>query len=87
MYVCMYVCMKTAPIKGKMFTISKKLLNMQEEVNDNLFLKLSIIRKTVNDGRINLFVLFFSVLSLNHEVLYVRPVGKYNFFDSCKINW
>ena len=79
--------MKTAPIKGKMFTISKKLLNMQEEVNDNLFLKLSIIRKTVNDGRINLFVLFFSVLSLNHEVLYVRPVGKYNFFDSCKINW
>ena len=35
----------------KMFTISKKLLNMQE-VNDNLFLKLSIIRKTPNDGRI-----------------------------------
>ena len=25
----------------KMFTISKKLLYMQEEVNDNLFLKLS----------------------------------------------
>ena len=60
---------------------------MQEEVNDNLFLKLSIIRKTINDGRINLFVLFFSVLSLNHEVLCVRLVGTYNFFDSCKINW
>ena len=42
----------------KMFTISKKLLNMQE-VNDNLFLKLSIIRKTPNDGRINFCVLFF----------------------------
>ena len=70
-----------------MFTISKKLLNMQKEVNDNLFLKLSIIRKTINDERINLFVLFFSVLSLNHEVLSVRPVGTYNFFDSCKINW
>ena len=40
---------------------SKKLLNMQKEVNDNLFLKLSIIRKTINDERINLFVLFFSV--------------------------
>ena len=38
---------------------SKKLLNMQKEVNDNLFLKLSIIRKTLNDERINLFVLFF----------------------------
>ena len=69
-----------------MFTISKKLLNMQE-VNDNLFLKLSIIRKTPNDGRINFCVFFFSVLSLNHEVLSVRPVGTYNFFDSCKINW
>ena len=42
----------------KMFTISKKLLNMQE-VNDNLFLKLSIIRKTPNDGRIMFFVVFF----------------------------
>ena len=70
----------------KMFTISKKLLNMQE-VNDNLFLKLSIIRKTPNDGRIIFFVFFFSVLSLNHEVLSVRPVGTCNFFDSCKINW
>ena len=70
-----------------MFTISKKLLNMQKEVNDNLFLKLSIIRKTINDERINLFVLFFSVLSLNYEVLSVRPVGTCNFFDSCKINW
>ena len=68
-----------------MFTISKRLLNMQKEVTDNLFL--SIIRKTINDERINLFVLFFSVLSLNHEVLSVRPVGTCNFFDSCKINW
>ena len=42
-----------------MFTISKKLLNMQEEVNDNLFLKLSVTRKTINDERINLFVLIF----------------------------
>ena len=58
---------------------------MQKEVTDNLFL--SIIRKTINDERINLFVLFFSVLSLNHEVLSVRPVGTCNFFDSCKINW
>ena len=70
-----------------MFIISKKLLNVQEEVNDNLFLKLSIIRKTINGERINLFVLFFSVLSLNHEVLSVRPVGTYNFFHSCKTNW
>ena len=61
---------------------------MQEEVNDNLLLKLSIIRKTLNDRRMNLFLLFFfSVLSLNHEVLSVRPVSTYNFFDSCKINW
>ena len=58
---------------------------MQKEVTDNLFL--SIIGKTINDERINLFVLFFSVLSLNHEVLSVRPVGTCNFFDSCKINW
>ena len=58
---------------------------MQKEVTDNLFL--SVIRKTINDERINLFVLFFSVLSLNHEVLSVRPVGTCNFFDSCKINW
>ena len=64
-----------------MFTMSKKLLNMQEEVNDNLFLKLPIIRKTLNDVRINFFVLFFSVLSLNYEVLSVCPVGTYNFFD------
>ena len=32
----------------KMFTISKKLLNMQEEVNDNLFLKLSISQRRMN---------------------------------------
>ena len=70
-----------------MFTISKKLLNMQGEVNDNLLLKLSIIRKTINDGRINLFVLFLSVLSLNHEVFSVRPVDTYNFFHSCKVSW
>ena len=71
----------------KMFTISKKLLNMQE-VNDNLFLKLSIIRKTPNDGRIMFFVFFFfSVLSFNHEVFSVRPVGTYNFFHSCKVSW
>ena len=70
-----------------MFIIRKKLLNMQEEVNDNLFLKLSIIRKTINGERINLFVLFFFFFSLNHEVLSFRPVGTYNFFHSCKINW
>ena len=67
----------------KMFTISKKLLNMQKEVNDNLFLKLSN-----SERRKNKFVcLIFFSLSLNHEVLSVRPVGTYNFFDSCKINW
>ena len=66
----------------KMFTISKKLLNMQE-VNDNLFLKLSN-----SERRKNKFVcLIFFSLSLNHEVLSVRSVGTYNFFDSCKINW
>ena len=71
----------------KMFTISKKLLNMQE-VNDNLFLKLSIIRKTPNDGRIMFFVFFFfSVLSFNHEVFSVRPFGTYNLFHSCKVSW
>ena len=39
----------------KMFTISKKLLNIQEEV----MITCSLNFQTLNDGRINLFVLFF----------------------------
>ena len=74
---------KNSANQQKMFTISKKLLNMQEEV----MITCSLNFQTLNDGRINFCVLFFSVLSLNHEVLSVRPVGTYNFFDSCKINW
>ena len=73
---------ENSPNQQKVFTISKKLLNMQE-VNDTLFLKLSN-----SERRKNKFVcLIFFSLSLNHEVLSVRPVGCYNFFDSCKINW
>ena len=73
----------------KMFTISKKLLNMQE-VNDNLFLKLSIIRKTPNDGRIMFFVFFFfqfclltmkyslfALLALIISFTHAKLVGRY----------
>ena len=73
---------ENSPNQQKVFTISKKLLNMQE-VNDTLFLKLSN-----SERRKNKFVcLIFFSLSLNHEVLSVRPVGTCNFFDPCKINW